>query len=254
MKKIIIALFALLSLTQLNALPLDGITENKNLLKEIRGFLQESVEDIKTNYTIAGLLYTGEATLVKHNNTPNFSLIQHKGYITFHLQTNKNFDAFTLEVVADKNNDKNLDPHRTNIYNVFLKLFKGRNLVQEQLAGVIELANAAIVDEGNFYTNLAVNAIYRADKFYVLDTEPNTCGKQIDLNTFTFSSPYYETYTVVNHQPDCQDHNHCSCPRTTVIERKEFVPTKVSYSIETETCKRDKTCKCPEYIIPEKQN
>lgn len=253
MKKIIIALFALFSITQLNALPLEEITENKKLLKEIHVLLQESIKDIKTNYTIAGLLYTGEATLVRHNNTPKFSLIQHEGYITYHLQTSNNFDAFTLEVVADSDNE-NTDPHRTNIYNVFLRLFKERYLVQEQLAGVIELANAGITDEGSFYTNLAVNAVYGTDKFYVLDTEPNTCGKQIDLNTSTFPSPYYETRTVVKHLPSCQDHNHCSCPRTTVIERKESVPTKASYPIETETCKKDKTCKCPEYIIPEKQN
>ena len=250
MKKLLIAVFAILSLTQLNALTLEDVLQNKTLAKEIQDTLQKSVDAKKTPYTVAGLLYTGDAVLVRHNNSPRFSLVQNQGYVTYNLRADEKFDTYSLEVVEDERNS-NQDPHRTNGYSIFLRLFKGEKLVQEQLVGVMELENVDAKNEGSFYTNLAVNATFLGTRFYILNKEPNTCGKQIDLTTSQAPKPSYKVNTVVEHDPDCKDPYHCSCPAKTVIERQEVAPAKVSFTVQTEACKKDKTCKCPEYILLE---
>ena len=248
MKKLLIAVFAILSLTQLNALTLEDVLQNKTLAKEIQDTLQKSVDAKKTPYTVAGLLYTGDAVLVQHNNSPRFSLTQNKGYVTYNLRADNQFDTYSLEVVEGERNFEQ-DPHRTNVYSIFLRLFKGEKLVLERMVGVMELDDAGLANTGSFYTNLAVNATFVGTRFYILDKEPNTCGKQIDLSTFGAPAPTYEVRTVTNHTPDCKDHYHCSCPTKVIIDRQESVPAKVSYTVQTEACKKDKTCKCPEYIL-----
>lgn len=251
MKKIIITLFALLTLANLNALPLQDVLDNKTLSQEIKSALQKQIKENNKSYTIAGLLYTGEATLTQTNNSALFSLIQNKGYITYSLTADKSFNSYTLTIDYNKNNEYRADPHRTNFYNVILTLFKDDKIVQKQLVGVIELRNAGLNTEGTFYTNLAVNAMFINGKFYVLDEEPDTCGKQFNVTGEKIFRPIYETKTIVNHTPDCQDPNHCSCPTEIVTAKQNYVPTydKKVFVIETATCKTNKTCRCPEYII-----
>lgn len=250
MKKILILIFALLSLVPLNALNLETILEDKTLAKEIQSTLQSSLNQATNSYTIVGLLYTGPATLVRTNNSKDLSLIQKKGYITYSLRTNNSFNRYTIEIIDDKINSTQ-DPHRTNIYNVVFRFYKDKVLVKEQSMGVIELDNAGLADEGNFYTNLAVNAFYAMNKFYVLDKEPNTCGAQYDISGAKTVVPPFETQVIVHHTPDCKDHNHCSCPRSVSATRMPYFPAKVSFVIETDACKTNPDCRCPEYIVYE---
>ncbi len=250
MKKIFTLVFTLLFLAPLNALNLQEVLEDKALAKEIQNTLQDSVQQAQSYYTIAGLLYTGSAKLVRTNGSPIFSLIQKDGYIIYNLRANGTFNTFTLEVEDGKENS-NQDPHRANVYNVYLKLFQDKKLVQEQFAGVIELENAGLKEEGNFYTNLAVNALYAMDKFYVLDKEPNTCGQQYDISGKRTVVPPLKTTVSIQHKPDCTDPNHCSCPRTIAATRMPYFPAKTSFVIETEACKKNTNCRCPEYIVYE---
>ncbi len=250
MKKIFIILFTLLSLAPLNALNLQEILQDKTLAKEIQNTLQDSLNQSQNFYTIAGLLYTGEAKLVRTNYSKLFSLIQKDGYIVYNLRTNGTFNTFTIKIEDDQYNN-NANPHRTNTYNVYINLFQDKKLVQEIFAGIIELENANSTEEGNFYTNLAVNAFYAMNKFYVMDKEPNTCGKQFDISGAKTVVPPFETQVTVNHTPDCKDPNHCSCPRTMSATRMPYFPAEKSFVIETDACKKDTSCRCPEYIVYE---
>lgn len=249
MKKILVAVFALLSLAQLNALSLDEVLANKTLSKEVKNILQEQLKSSKNSYTIAGLIYAGPAKLIRTNNSRLFTLIQNDGYITYNLITDNSFNAYSFTIDYDKNNDSQ-NPHGTNTYNIILKLFKNEKVVVEQLAGVMELSNAGIIYEGDFYTNLAVNATFIKDKFYVLDQEPNTCGAQFDIEGKKMFKPLYETHTVTRHSADCKDPYHCSCPKEEVIAKQNYAsPKKKLFTVQTQACKTDKTCKCPVYIV-----
>lgn len=250
MKKIFVLVFALLSLAPLNALNLEDVLSDKTLAKEIRNTLQASLQQNNSTYTIAGLIYTGSARLTRTNGSDLFSLIQKEGYITYTLRANGTFNTFTLDI---ENGDgiSNRDPHRTETYKIILKLYKDNNLIRTQLVGEIELQNAGIDDGGAFHTNLAVNALYAMGKFYVLDKEPNTCGQQYDISGKRTVVPPFETTVSVHHKPDCTDPNHCSCPRAISATRMPYFPAKTSFVIETEACKKNTNCRCPEYIVYE---
>lgn len=250
MKKIFTVVFALFTLAPLNALSLTEVLADKNLSKQVSFVLQEISQEKNTAYDVIGLLYVGPATLkneAKKLNLHNLTLTQEQGYISYKLTTDKSFDSFSLEIVEPEEN--NQDPHRTSYYYIVLKLFKGKNLVKETGLEAIELQNAGLNEEGIFNTKYAINAVYKQGKSYILDQEPNTCGKRILIGTEKEIKTTYQTHSVKDHSPDCLDHNHCSCPVKTTITSTAVYPQEKSFIFKTKQCKQDSSCACPKYVM-----
>lgn len=250
MKKIFTVVFALLALAPLNALGLDEILEDKSLSKQVSSVLEEISQEKSTAYDIVGLLYVGPATLkneAKKLSLHNLTLIQEDGYISYKITTDKSFNSFSLEVSPSEEN--NPDPHRTNYYHIVLKLFKDKNLIKETELEAIELQNAGLQEEGLFNTKYAVNAFYEQGKSYILNQEPNTCGKRILIGTEKEISTIHETNTVKDHTPNCTDHNHCDCPTRTTTTSKTTYPQEKSFIFKTKQCVKDSSCACPKYVM-----
>ncbi|MBQ4493559.1 MAG: hypothetical protein II972_03030 [Elusimicrobiaceae bacterium] len=250
MKRILTLAVMLFTLVPLNALNLTEVLEDKNLSKQVNSVLQEALQYNNTGYDIIGLLYAGPATLkngAKKLNLYNLTLTQEQGYISYKLTTDKNFDSFSLEVVGPE--EITPDPHRTNYYYIILRLFKDKKLVIEKGLEAIELQNAGLNEEGIFNTKYAVNAVYKKGQSYILDQEPNTCGKRILIGTEKEIKTTYQTHSVKDHSPDCLDHNHCDCPVKTTITSTAVYPQEKSFIFKTNQCIKDSSCACPKYVM-----
>ena len=94
-----------------------------------------------------------------------------------------------------------------------------------------------------------VNAFYEQGKSYILNQEPNTCGKRILIGTEKEISTIHETNTVKDHTPNCTDHNHCDCPTRTTTTSKTTYPQEKSFIFKTKQCIKDSSCACPKYVM-----
>lgn len=258
MKKLFTFATLLLALTSLNALPITELTEDKTLSQEIKNSLENILAQKRTPYTVAGLLYTGLAQLseqretfniVKKNPKLDFVLFQNDGYITYELTTNKTFDSYSLEIISDEENQSR-DPHHVNTYSLLLKLYKGKKVIFEHLQkDIIESDHTSMGKDGTFYTNLAVNAVFKDGRFFILDQEPNTCSKEFDMRKSSPTKTLNQTYTYINHEEDCCDPHHCSCPSITTTKTKEFKKGIKEFTVFTDSCKQEDACACPKYIF-----
>ena len=258
MKKLFTFATLLLALTSLNALSITELTANETLSQEIKNSLENILVQKRTPYTVAGLLYTGLAQLsnqrktfniVKKNPKLDFVLFQNDGYITYALTTNKTFDSYSLEIISDEENHSS-DPHHVNTYSLLLKLYKGKKVILEHLQkDIIESNHTSTRKEGAFYTNLAINAVFKDGRFFILDQEPNTCSQEIDMRKGGPTKTLNQTYTYIDHEEDCCDLNHCSCPSKTTTKTRELQKEIKEFTIFTDSCKQEDACVCPKYIF-----
>jgi len=232
MKKILAAVVALFVLISVNAINVNASVNKK------------SSEEVSV-YKAAGLLYVGSGVLknqADHLSSAYLSLIQNQGYVTYEVNANGTFDAYTLEVIAPEQDLA--DPHERREYTVVLKMFQGKNIVQEDHAEIVESEEFGTA-KGKFYTNLAVNASYKNGKFHLAAQEPSSCGKEIDIRRG--SSTVKVTESVPVHACNCEDPYHCSCQKehTSTVSVSKTVK---NFTVYTEACKLNDICVCPQYI------